>query len=329
MGAAPDLRGFLARYAVVIALVVMIVVFSLLRPESFFTVANFRSLAVTQAVLVVIALGLTVALATGEFDLSITAVLGFSASLVAYLTGTADWATTPALLVSFGAALAIGAGNVLFVVGFGVNSFITTLGMGTFVTGIALAIAGPTTTGGVPSAITAPAREEILGIGLPFYVSLVCVVLLWFVLEHTPLGRYVFFTGEGREAARLAGVRVNRIRAGGLIASALGAWLAGMLLLSQTSAANPTFGDAFILPAFAAAFLGATTIKTGRYNAWGTLVGVYLLAVGTTGLQLLGAADWVTHVFNGGVLMLAVTFAALAARERGGGWRRARRAEGA
>jgi ribose transport system permease protein len=93
------------------------------------------------------------------------------------------------------------------------------------------------------------------------------------------------------------------------------AWLAGMLLVGQTGAANATFGNPFLLPAFAAGFLGATTIKPGRYNAWGTFVGVYLLAVGTTGLQLLGAADWVSDVFNGGALVLAVTLARLVGRE--------------
>jgi ribose transport system permease protein len=311
-----DAQRLLGRYAVVLVLLAMLVVFSILRPDSFFTAANFRSLATTQAVLVVVSLGLTIALATGEFDLSIAAVLGFSASLVAYLTGTEQWAAVPAVLVSLAAALTIGALNALFVVGFGVNSFITTLGMGTFVGGIAVAIVGPTTTGGIPSVITDPARATLFTVGLPFWFALVLVVALWFFLEHTPAGRYVFFTGEGREAARLAGIAVSRIRCWGLITSALGAWLAGMILLGQTGAANPTFGDAFMLPAFAAAFLGATTIRAGRYNAWGTLVAVYLLAVGTTGLQLLGAADWVSDVFNGAVLVLAVTFAGLVSRQR-------------
>jgi ribose transport system permease protein len=139
--------------------------------------------------------------------------------------------------------------------------------------------------------------------------------VLWYVLEQTPLGRHVYFTGEGREAARLAGVRVARIRVGGLVCSALAAWLAGVVLSGQTDGAVTTFGQPFLLPAFAAAFLGATTIRPGRYNAWGTLFSVLLLAVGTTGLQLAGAADWVTDVFNGAALVLAVTFANLAARE--------------
>ena len=311
-----EAREHLGRYAVVLVLGLMILVFSILRPETFFSVANFKAIAVTQSVLLVLALGVTVALAAGEFDLSIAAVLGFTGGLLAYLTGIQGWSPGAAVAVTFLGALTIGVGNGIFVVGFGVNSFIATLGTATLVIGAATAIFGAITIGGVPEAIADPVRADVLGLGAPFLYALALTIVLWYVLEHTPAGRHLFFTGEGREAARLAGVRVNRLRFGALVTSALCAWAAGMLLVGQTGAANATFGNPFLLPAFAAGFLGATTIKPGRYNAWGTFVGVYLLAVGTTGLQLLGAADWVTDVFNGGALVLAVTLARIVARER-------------
>ncbi len=310
-----DLRGFAGRYAVVLALLLMVVVFSGLRPDTFFTTATLKSILVTQAVLVVLALGLTIALAAGEFDLSVASIVGFSAAFLAYLTAIKGWAVGPAVIMSFVAAVVIGVANATFVVVFGVNSFITTLGTGTLITGLATAITGATTIGNVPSAITTPAREQLLGVDLPVIYALVLVVALWYFLEHTPSGRYLFFTGEGRESARLAGVPVDRIRFLALVASAVMAWLAGVLLLGQTGAADPTFGAPFLLPAFAAGFLGATTIKPGRYNAWGTVVAVLLLATGTTGLQLLGAADWVENVFNGGALVIAVTLARLVSRE--------------
>lgn len=309
-------REQLGRYAVVVVLGLMILVFSILRPETFFSVDNFKSIAVTQSVLLVLALGVMVALAAGEFDLSVSAVLGFTGGLLAYLTGIQGWSSGTAVAVTFLGALAVGVANGIFVVGFGVNSFITTLGTATLVIGIATAIFGAITIGGVPEEISDPVRADVLGLGAPFIYALALTVVLWYVLEHTPSGRYLFFTGEGREAARLAGVRVNRHRFGALVVSALCAWLAGMLLVGQTGAANATFGNPFLLPAFAAGFLGATTIKPGRYNAWGTFAGVYLLAVGTTGLQLLGAADWVSDVFNGGALVLAVTLARIVSREQ-------------
>jgi ribose transport system permease protein len=299
----------------VLVLIALIVGFSIGEPTTFATAANFKTIANTQAVLVMIALGVTVALAAGEFDLSVGSVTGFSGAVLAYLTSTHHWSSAAALVLTFAAVAVIGLLNALFVVHFRVNSLITTLGMGTFIGGIAVAIAGNTTIGNLPSAVTTPIGKSIDGVQAPVFLALGLVVVLWYVLEHTPLGRHLFFTGEGREAARLAGVRVNRLRVGSLVCSALAAWLAGVILAGQTDGAVTTFGQPFLLPAFAAAFLGATTIRPGRYNAWGTLFSVLLLAVGTTGLQLAGAADWVTDVFNGAALVLAVTFANLASRE--------------
>jgi ribose transport system permease protein len=309
-------RAFVGRYALILVLLAMIAAFSALLPDTFFTTANFRSIVITQSILLVLALGLVVPLATGEFDLSIAAVVGFSAGLLAHLTATNDWPVIAALLVTLVAALLIGVVNGIFVVGFGVHSFITTLGIGTVVAGLALAIFGAETIAGIPDSLTSPLRQRVFGLTVPVFIAFGLVFALWYFLEHTPTGRYVFFTGEGREAARLAGVRVNRIRFFGLVGSALCAWLAGVLLAAQTGAAQATFGNPFLLPAFAAAFLGATTIKVGRPNAWGTVVAVYLLAVGTTGLQLAGAADWVEDVFNGSALVLAVALARVVARER-------------
>ncbi|MEA2466803.1 MAG: ribose transport system permease protein [Thermoleophilaceae bacterium] len=311
-----DPKALLGRYAVVITLLVMLVVFSLLRPETFFTVGNFKAIVVTQSILIVLAIGLTIALAAGEFDLSIASMVGFTGALVAHLSSDLGWSPVAAVLLSLVVALLIGAINGVVVVYFRVNSFIATLGMGTLILGVALAITGSTVIGNLPEALTTPAREQLFGLDLPVYYALGLAIALWYFLEHTPLGRYVFFTGEGPEAARLAGVRVARIRFGALVASAFFAWLAGLLLVGQTGAADPTYGGPFLLPAFAACFLGATTIKPGRFNAWGTVVAVLLLATGTTGLQLLGAADWVENVFNGSALILAVTLAQLVSRDR-------------
>jgi ribose transport system permease protein len=309
------LRGIAAKYAVVIVLLLLVVVFSALRPSTFFTAANAQAILANQAVLVVLALGLTVALAAGEFDLSGAAVVGFSASVLAHLTSVNDWPVGLAILVVLAMSALVGIVNGLFVVKFRVNSFITTLGSGTLVTGIAVGITGPTTIGNIPESLTGPGQTAIFGVSLLVYFAFLVAAILWFVLEHTVWGRHTLFTGMSPEAARLAGIPVSRVRWLSLVASSTLAGASGMLLLSQVGAADPTYGSAFLLPAFAAAFLGATTIKRGRYNAWGTVVGVYLLAIGTTGLIMLGASNWVSDVFNGGALMLAVAFAVLASRK--------------
>jgi ribose transport system permease protein len=302
-------------FAVPTVLAAMVVLFSVLRPDTFGTASNLRSLLTTQAVLLVLALGMTIVLAVGEFDLSSAAVVGLSASLVAHLTVNAGLSVPLAIGAALGVAVIIGVVNATFVVALGLSSFIITLGMGTVVLGIGLGVVGPTTIGGLPRAATAIGQTGIAGVGLPFFYGLLLTVGLWYLLQRTSTGRHMFFTGEGRAAARLVGVRVDRIRFGALVAGSLIAGAAGVLLATQIGAAAPNFGNPLLLPAYAAPFLGAT-LRHGRFNAVGTFLAVYLLAVGTTGLQMLGSPEWLTQTFSGTVLVLAVTLAHLTSGRR-------------
>jgi ribose transport system permease protein len=304
----------LPRYAVVIALGVLVVVFSLLRPDSFFTLTNLQTILTTQAPLLIVAVALSITLAADEFDLSIAGTISFTAILAAHLSADLGLNSGLAILLTLGAAALIGIVNALFVVGFRISSFIVTLAMGTFLSGVALGISGSSTIGSIPHGLSNPMRHRLLGIGMPFWYAVVLVAVAWYVVEKTPFGRYLFFTGEGREAATLVGVRVNRVRLIGLTVSAIGAGAAGIILTGQTGAADASYGDSYLLETFAAAFLGAATIKAGRFNVLGTVVAVLLLAVGTTGLQLLGLANWVTMVFEGLVLIAAVAFASVVKR---------------
>jgi ribose transport system permease protein len=144
---------------------------------------------------------------------------------------------------------------------------------------------------------------------------------LWFFLEHTAPGRRVYATGFNKEAARLTGIQVKRIQFCSLLASSLIAGWAGVCLASTLSTGSPTAGTAYLLPAFAAAFLGATQIKAGRFNAWGTLLGVLTLGTGTTGLALAAAPGWASNMFTGLVLITALAFNVRQGKQRrtGGG----------
>lgn len=309
-------RLLVYRYAVVLALVLFLVGFSVLLPRTFFTQGNFLTIVSSQAVLMILALGLTLPLATGEFDLSIGSMLGFAAVLTAFFTGQWHWPLVFVLVATLGTGMLVGAVNGLFVVRFGVNAFIATLGTSTILTGLTLAVSGGQILNGVAQQITDFTQYQILGLPMPVYMGLVLVLALWYLYEHTPLGRYLFFVGEGREAARLIGLHVDRLRFGAFIASGSISAVAGILTAGQLGSADPSVGGSFLLPAYAAAFLGATTIKPGRFNAWGTVVALYLLVTGVTGLELMGSASWVQEVFNGGALVVAVTFARLVSQER-------------
>ena len=310
-------RAWLEAMALPIAWVAIIVLFSAMAPQTFPTWTNVSSTLASQAVLVVITLALIIPLTTGDFDLSVAAVAGLSAVVAAQLNANMGVSLIVSLIAALVVGLVVGLVNALFIVVFGVESLIITLGMGTFLQGILLWITDSQVITGVDQKLSDWVfTNRLLGIPLSFWYALLLVVIVWYVFTYTPLGQRMLVVGRNRDVARLAGMRVSLIRAGALVASSLMAALAGILLLGTSGSASPSTALDYLLPAFAAAFLGSTTIKPGRFNAWGTLIAVYFLVTGITGLQLLGAKSWVQYLFYGGALILAVTFSQFVKRSR-------------
>jgi ribose transport system permease protein len=256
-------------------------------------------------------------LAVEEFDLSIGSVVGFGGCLLAVLDGKAGWAPGPAIAITLLVCALFGAANAALSVLVGVPSIIVTLGTGTLLAGVTLGVTDSKVVTGISVKTVQFMTDPLLfGIPAPFYCGLLLCLVAWFVLQHTPLGRRMVFIAENREVARLAGLRVNTIRAGAFVATSTLGGLAGIVLAGTNSAANPQAGAYYLLPAFAAAFLGSTTIVPGRFNAWGAFVAVYFLTTGITGLQYLGYAGWPEQVFYGGSLVAAVTLSHLVGRRR-------------
>lgn len=308
------LAPLMQRYALLIALLALIAFFSILRPGTFFSIGNLTTILSTQSALVILAIGVTVVLLVGEFDLSAASVMGMSASAVAYFTANVGINPVAACLIALALAIVVGAVNAFFIVRLGINSFIVTLGMGTLVTGLAVGGFGSMTIGGLPEAFTTVFQTQIQGIQLSFLYMIVIGLCFYVALSFMPVGRSMFFTGNARKAAMLAGIRTERIRTISLILASVLSAVAGIVLSGQTAAASPTIANAFLLPAYAAVFLGSTAFTPGRFNVWGTIWAVYFLAVGTTGLQFLGLQSWVVNVFEGAVLVLAVAFSQIFAR---------------
>jgi ribose transport system permease protein len=157
------------------------------------------------------------------------------------------------------------------------------------------------------SLVNAVIVARFLGVPLGFYYALILCAIIWYVLSYTAVGRRLLFVGRGREVARLSGIHVDRMRLGGFVVSGLMGAIAGVLYVGTTAAADPSSGLTFLLPAFAAAFLGATSVSPGRFNPWGTIVSVYFLVTGITGLSILGVSTFVQDLFYGGALVIAVT----------------------
>ncbi len=296
------------RFGLIATLVALIAIFGAINPDTFLTWANFSTILGSQAVLVVVALGLIIPLTANDFDVSIANVMTLSAMMVAVLNVNKSVPIGWAILAALAMGLAVGAVNGFFIVVFRIHSLIVTLGVGTFLHGVALWISDSMTISGISSVlINAVIVTRLFGIPLEFYYALAICVTLWYLFEYTAIGRRILFVGRGREVARLSGINTDRVRWGCLIASSLLGALAGVLYAGTQGAADPVSGTSYLLPAFAASFLGSTSIIPGRFNPWGTLLAVYFLVTGITGLIFMGVSTFVQDIFYGGALVLAVT----------------------
>lgn len=288
----------------------LILVFGIWMPDLFLTADNARIVAGDQAITAMLALALIVPLAAGVFDLSIAGVLGFSSVFVVWYQSNGHSPLTGAVLAILLGTL-VGAVNGFVVVRLHVDSFIATLAMSSILAAGAYWVTnGQQIVEGISPNFVRFGTEQWLGIPVPVYYMLLLALLLWVFLEFRPGGRYLYAVGGNPQAARLAGVRVNRVMFGSLVVSGTIAGFAGVVLAAKLGTGNPTSGPAYLLPAFSAVFLGATQIKAGRLNVPGTLVAIYLLATGVKGLQLAGAPVYLNDLFNGLALILAVALAA-------------------
>jgi len=314
---AMDISNLVQRFALVAVWAVLVVVLSLVLGDSFLNWNNFGSMFSSQTVLLFLALALLPPLTAGDFDLSVAGVLTMSGVLLANLTVNEGWSLAPAILVTLAMAAGIGLFNGLLIVLFDIESLIVTLGTSTFLTGTALWVTQGSIISGVPEELTEwTLGRDVAGISVQFYYGILLAAILWFVLEFTPTGRRLLFVGRGRTVAQLTGVKVGRMRVGALVLSAFLAGLAGVVYVGTTGGADPVSGASFLFPAFAAVFLGSTTFRPGRFNAFGTVIALYFLVTGITGLQQLGAETYVQNLFYGSALLLAVVVSSVVRKRR-------------
>lgn len=325
----PSSGGFvsvLERVGIFGAWVIVIAVFGVIEPSTFFTMDTVRNILSSNAVLVILALGVVIPLTAAEYDLSIAANLALSSVAVAVFNAQDHLPIALCVVIGIVLSGALGLVNGLIMVTFNIESLIVTLGTSTVLGGIVLWMTNSLTVSGVSPGLVKVADNHVLGVPLVFVYALIITLGLWYVLRYLPVGRRILFVGRGREVARLSGVRVDRVRLGVMVAAGILAGVAGALYTGVSGSANPTAGGTLLLPAFAAAFLGSTTITPGRFNALGTMVAVYFLATGTTGLELLGVSAWVEQLFYGVALIGAVIVRQLVRRRIVAGPRRPARA---
>jgi ribose transport system permease protein len=224
----------------------------------------------------------------------------------------AQHTANPVLIMAAGpvVGLLVGLVNGVLTVYFKISSFIATLGVGILLSGATQGISnGKVIFENIPTSLTSLASKDFLGLSLAVWLTLLLAVILFYVLEHTPQGRFWYAIGGSERVAYLAGVRTNRMRMTAFAAAGLIVGIAANFALAQAGSANPGYGPELLLPAYAAAFLGVATYRPGYYNVLGALVAIILLAIGFNGLSLLGVPFWVQPIFNGSVLIIAVLVA--------------------
>jgi ribose transport system permease protein len=314
--AAAILRGSLAeRLSLPLAWGILVLIFTLIPKTSstFPTIANFSTIFGAQTVIALLTLALLVPLTAGIYDLSVAFNLTLASMVLGVLNVNHGWALAPAMLVALAIATLVGFINGAIVVLFDLEPFIVTLGTGTFISGVVYWISHSNTISGISSSLVTPTIiDTFLGIPLIFYYGLALCLILFYLLEFNPIGRRLLLVGQSRVVAQLSGLRVGRLRWGALTFTGLLAGIAGVLYAGTNGSADPTSGTQFLLPAYAAAFLGATAIVPGRFNPFGSLIAVYFLVSGITGLQLLGVQSFVTDLFYGGALVVAIVLSRVA-----------------
>jgi ribose transport system permease protein len=294
----------------------IIVLFSLWAPETFPNLATAKQILNSNAITALAALSITIPLAARVFDLSFAGVMTLTGVAVAHLIAKEGVPVVPAIAIALAIGLAVGVVNAVVVVVMRIDSFIGTLATGSLIAALITMVTNevPVTDAKLGGAFAAIGQTSIGGITLGVVYCAVVAVAIWYLLEHTATGRRLYATGFNPDAARLAGVGVDRLRFASLVASGFLAGATGIVLASTLGSGSPSAGSPYLLPAFAAAFLGATQLKQGRFNAGGTIIAVLLLGTGVTGLGLANAPQWAGDMFVGVVLIAALALTGLQRR---------------
>lgn len=312
------LMRFLPVYGLVILTAFLIILFSLLLPNTFPTMLNLRAIISDKAIIALLSLGAMIPMAAGRIDLTVGygIVLWHILAISLQTMLGLPWPIAVALVLLLGAVT--GFLNGLLVEIAKIDSFIATLGTGTVLYALALwHTGGRQMVGVLPDGFYALNTTFVFGLPITGYYLIAITVVLWIVLEYTPIGRYLYAIGANQRAAQLNGIPTRKYVIGAFVASGTMTALAGVLLAAKLRIGQASVGLEFLLPALVGAFLGSTTIKPGRVNVWGTIVGVAILAVGISGIQQFGGSFWVEPLFNGVTLLIAIGIAGYAQRRKG------------
>ena len=305
-------------YGLVILTAFLILLFSILLPNTFPTLLNMRAIVSDKSMIALLALAAMIPMVAGRIDLTVGygIVLWHILALSLQINYGLSWPVSVLIVLSLGALT--GLFNGLLVEVAKIDAFIATLGTGTVLYAIALwHTGGRQVVGVVSQGFYDLSTTFVFGFPITGLYVLAISLVLWIVLEFTPLGRFLYAIGANQKAAALNGIPTRKYVVFAFVASGVLTALTGVLLAAKLRIGQASVGLEYLLPALVGAFLGSTTIKPGRVNVWGTVVGVVILAVGISGIQQFGGSFWVEPLFNGATLLIAIGIAGYAQRAKG------------
>jgi ribose transport system permease protein len=305
-------------YGLVILTVFLILLFSILLPNTFPTILNLRAILSDKSIIAMLSLAAMIPMVAGRIDLTVGygIVLWHILAISLQVNYGVPWPIAVLIVIALGAITGVLNGILVEIAK--IDAFIATLGTGTVLYAIALwHSGGRQVVGELDPQFYLLSGMWVLGLPITGFYVLAISLVMWVVLEFTPVGRYLYAIGANQKAAELNGIPTRKFVVGAFVASGTLAAIAGVLLASKLRIGQASVGLEFLLPALVGAFLGSTTIKPGRVNVWGTIIGVVILAVGISGIQQFGGSFWVEPLFNGSTLLIAIGIAGYAQRKKG------------
>ncbi|GAA4728518.1 ABC transporter permease [Nocardioides endophyticus] len=308
-----------ANISVLYLAVAIVILFSLWIPDLFLTSITLKTLLNNNAIPAFAALALLLPLAAGLINLAVGAQVGAASMLTGWLLVNQGYGIWITVAICLGMGIAVGIISGYLIVYWRIDSFIATLGISSLLAAFTSGLSGGRQILGMPERFAELGSSTLFGLTYPVWILLVVALVLWYFLEKTPAGRRIYAVGGNIDAAKLSGVRTSRVIILSLVIGGAISAGAGVLLTAQLANADPTLGPGYLLIAFTATFFGATQFG-GRFNVWGTVLAVYVIAAGVKGLQLAGAPVWIPDAFNGAALLVAVAMATFKRSGRSSFW---------
>lgn len=302
------MKEIFKKYGTIIGLLIIIISFGILRPNTFLSLRNWSNILQQISLLAIISIGATVVMVIKEFDLSISSVASFAGIITAGLLvdGYSMYLVIPAVL---GLSFIFGLINGFFVAKLNILSFITTLSTGTFLGGITYWYSGGSIIfSGIPREFLIWGQGEFLNLALVIWIMFLIVLLFWYIFNQTMLGRQLYSIGGNEKAARYSGIKVEKKKIIAFGLTAVLSALTGILLASRLGSAHPTAGGGYLLRAYATVFLGMTLFKQGEANVLGTMVGVLIMGVLANGLTILNVPNYFQDMLTGSIIIAALVF---------------------